>query len=84
MRYKSVFTKGFKREFKKLPKNVKERILDAILKTVTNPYAGTRLHGELQGLWRWRVGKYRVVYMINEKEKTIVFLDVGLRKVIYG
>lgn len=84
MRYKSVFTKGFKREFKKLPRNVKERILDAISKTVTNPYIGTRLHGELQGLWRWRIGKYRVVYIINEKERIVVFLDVGLRKVIYG
>lgn len=76
MRYKSVFTKGFKREFKKLPKNVKERILDAILKAVTNPYVGTRLHGELQGLWRWRVGKYRLVYMINEKE-LLPYLDEG-------
>ena len=84
MPYRSAFTKGFRREFKKLPKNVKGRILDAILRTATTPYAGTRLHGELQGLWRWRVGKYRVVYVIVEKEKTVVFLDVGLRKGIYG
>jgi mRNA interferase RelE/StbE len=42
-----------------------------------------RLHGKLAGLWKWRMGKYRVIYMIDEKENKIVFLDVGLRKSIY-
>jgi len=81
--YKSIFTRGFSREFDKLPKNVKERILEALEKTAEIPYAGTKLRGKLEGLWRWRIGKYRVIYLIDEKEKAIVFLDVGLRKTIY-
>jgi mRNA interferase RelE/StbE len=76
--YKSVFARGFTREFDKLPKGIKEQVLKALEKTVANPYSG-----KLEGLWRWRVGKYRVIYMIDEKEKAIVFLDVGLRKSIY-
>ena len=80
---KSVFTRGFTKEFNKLPKSTKEQILKALEKTVANPYVGTRLRGKLEGLWRCRAGKYRVIYMIDEKEKTIVFLDVGLRKSIY-
>jgi len=28
-------------------------------------------------------GKYRVIYLIDEKKKAIVFLDAGLRKTIY-
>ncbi|MFH2112108.1 MAG: type II toxin-antitoxin system RelE/ParE family toxin [Candidatus Bathyarchaeota archaeon] len=83
MIYKSVFTRSFTKEFDKLPQNFKEPILDALEKIVDTPYAGTKLQGKLEGLWRWRVGKYRVVYLIEEKEKTIVFLDVGLRKSIY-
>jgi len=82
--YKSNYTKSFMREYKKLPSNIKGRILEAVEKTVANPYAGTKLRGTLEGLWRWRIGKYRVIYMINEREKTIVFVDVGLRKAIYG
>jgi mRNA interferase RelE/StbE len=81
--YKSVFARGFTREFDKLPKGIKEQVLKALEKTVANPYSGTKLRGKLEGLWRWRVGKYRVIYMIDEKEKAIVFLDVGLRKSIY-
>jgi mRNA interferase RelE/StbE len=52
-------------------------------KAASDPYGGTRLQGELAGLWRWRVGKYRVIYSIVEKENNIVFLDLGLRKSIY-
>jgi addiction module RelE/StbE family toxin len=81
--YKSVFTRGFTKEFNKLPKSNKEQILKTLEKTVANPYAGTKLRGKLEGLWRCRAGKYRAIYTIDEKEKTIVFLDVGLRKSIY-
>jgi len=81
--YKSVFTKGFKKEFRKLPEEIKDRVIEAIARVSTNPYAGTKLRGTLEGLWRWRIGKYRIIYAINEGEKTIVFLDIGLRRTIY-
>jgi mRNA interferase RelE/StbE len=81
--YKSIFTRGFTREFDKLPKSIKEQILEALEKAIENPYIGTKLRGKLEGLWRWRVGKYRIIYLIDEKEKAVVFLDVGLRKSIY-
>jgi len=81
--YKSVFTRGFIKQFDKLPKNIKEQVLKGLEKTATNPYAGTKLQGKLKGLWRFRVGKYRIIYTIDEKEKNTVFLDVGLRKSIY-
>jgi mRNA interferase RelE/StbE len=81
--YRSIFTRNFTKEFDKLPKNVKVKILEALEKTTETPYARTKLRGKLEGLWRWRVGKYRVIYLIDEKEKAVVFLDVGLRKSIY-
>jgi mRNA-degrading endonuclease RelE of RelBE toxin-antitoxin system len=57
--------------------------LKGLEKASSEPYAGTKLQGKLIGLWRWRAGKYRVVYMIDEKKNSIVFVDVGLRKSIY-
>ena len=83
MPFKSVFTRGFNKEFNKLPKNIKENIIDAMEKIMDTPYSGTKLRGKLEGLWRWRVGKYRIIYLIEEKEDAIVFLDAGLRKSIY-
>lgn len=83
MPYKSILTRNFTKEFDKLTKNVKERILEALEKIAETPYTGTKLRGKLEGLWRWRIGKFRIIYLIDEKEKTVVFLDVGLRKAIY-
>ncbi|MGQ9460577.1 MAG: type II toxin-antitoxin system RelE family toxin [Candidatus Bathyarchaeaceae archaeon] len=31
------------------------------------------MRGKLEGLWRWRIGKYRVIYLIDDKEKAVVF-----------
>lgn len=84
LQYKIIFTKSFKREFRKLPKDIQEIILATIEKVTSNPYLGKKLSGKLEGQWRYRAGKYRLIYLINEKDSAIVFLDVGLRKSIYG
>jgi mRNA interferase RelE/StbE len=81
--YNSVFPKSFKKEFRKLPTNIQEIVLKTLNKAADNPYAGKRLEGKLGGLWRYRAGKYRIIYLIDEKESAVVFLDVGLRKSIY-
>ena len=49
MAYKAALTKSFLREFKKLPENIKNRILRAIDEMLNNPYSGVRLRGELEG-----------------------------------
>lgn len=83
MLYRSIFTRSFTKEFDKLSRDVNERIIEALKKVAEVPYAGTKLRGKLEGLWRWRIGKYRIIYLIDEKEKAVIFLDVGLRKAIY-
>ena len=83
MPHKPILTRSFTKEFDKLPRDVKEKILEALKKVAEVPYAGTKLRGKLEGLWRWRISKYRIIYLIDEKEKAVVFLDVGLRKAIY-
>jgi len=81
--YKAALTKNFLRELKKLPENVRKRVLTAIDELIRNPFSGVRLRGELRGKWRRRVGKYRVVYRIDQTSQLVIFLDVGLRKKIY-
>lgn len=34
--------------------------------------------------YRIRIGDYRVLYMINDKEITVLIIDIGNRKEIYG
>jgi len=58
-------------------------VLTAIDETTARPFSGVRLRGELQGRFRWRVGRYKVIYVIDDRPKSVVFLDVGHGKSIY-
>lgn len=83
MTYRAALTKSFLREFKNLPEDVSDQVLRAIDDLLANPLLGIKLRGELEGLWRWRVGKYRIIYTIDHASKIVIFLDVGPRKAIY-
>lgn len=39
--------------------------------------------GELEGSWKDRVGKYRIIYKIDEVNKAIVLYDIDLRERVY-
>jgi len=50
-----------------------------------NPISlGKPLRGEFKGLYRYRYGRYRVLYTIDRKENTILILRGGKRKEIYS
>ena len=44
---------------------------------------GHGLTGNLAGLWRYRVGDWRVVCIINDRQLIIVAIDIGHRSTIY-
>jgi mRNA interferase RelE/StbE len=83
MPYKARFSRIFLKKYEKLPKDIKPRVIEAIKEILMNPHVGVPLIGALKGLWRARIGKYRLIYEVDEKEKIIVFHDVDLRKRVY-
>jgi len=44
---------------------------------------GKRLKANLAGLWRYRVGNYRIICRIVDNELIVLVLAVGHRKTIY-
>jgi mRNA-degrading endonuclease RelE of RelBE toxin-antitoxin system len=50
--YKVALTKNFLREFKKLPRDVRNRILRTIDEIVAAPFLGVKLRGELECRWK--------------------------------
>ena len=67
-----------------LPANIRARIIRAIdgrLTTEPTRY-GVRLSQSLGGLWKIRVGDYRIVYEIEEKKVTV--WAIRHRKDIYA
>ena len=83
MKYDGVYPNKFLKEARKLGTIEKERIVRCVDKVLSNPYRGIPLVGDLKGLWKWRMGAYRIVYEIDEEHKIVRFLRVGPRKTAY-
>lgn len=61
-----------------------QRFLRERLTPADNPRQwGKPLHGENRGLWRYRVGDYRLICDIQDEKITVLVLDVGHRKDVY-
>jgi mRNA interferase RelE/StbE len=76
-------TPRFIKSLDKFDAAIKRRILSKASGLADDPYAGKMLKGELSGLLSLRVGDYRTIYWVDEKESTVWLVDVGHRKRIY-
>ncbi len=87
MVYKLEFSKRFDRQFSKLDKSTQRYLFNWLIKhldNVENPrYSGKSLTGNKQGLWRYRIGNYRVIVDISDTNCVIIAVEVGHRKFIY-
>jgi mRNA interferase RelE/StbE len=81
------FTSTVEKQITKLDRQAQARILRFLRERVRgaeNPrQLGKALHGERQGLWRYRVGDYRIICEIRDTENKMTVLVVGHRKKIY-
>ena len=78
--------RDFYRAMRKLDRQVATRVLKALaaLDDLADPTTRCKaLSGPYAGLWRLRVGDYRVILDIRRGELVIIALDVGNRSSIY-
>jgi mRNA interferase RelE/StbE len=83
MPHTARFSRNFLKKEQNLPSETKPRVRETVKETLIRPESGIPLVGPLKGLWKARVGKYRIIYEINEKERAVVFHDIDLRKRVY-
>jgi len=83
--YRLLFTRTAERQLRKLDPQVRRRIRDFLRDRVADDprRLGKALHGDLAGLWRYRVGDYRIVVVIEDAIVTVVVTDVEHRSSIY-
>jgi mRNA interferase RelE/StbE len=61
-----------------------QRFLRERLSHADNPRQwGRALQGEKRGLWRYRVGDYRLICDVQDEKITILVLELGHRKDVY-
>lgn len=83
MNYDLSILRRAQKELSRLPPGTYERVRDAIraLGREPRPPGCRKLMGR-EG-WRTRVGDYRVVYDVDDRDKTITVLHVGHRRDVY-
>ena len=77
------YTETARKQLKKLDKTMQKRILDYMdeVALLENPRSrGKALVENMRGLWRYRVGDYRVICEIQESRIIISVLKIGHRK----
>lgn len=76
------------KQLRKLDRPVQKRLLDWLFERIEgckNPrHFGEPLRGDLDGLWRYRVGDYRILCQIHDQKLVVLALAIGHRRDIYA
>jgi len=63
--------------------DLKQSIKSAIRAIAANPECGEPLQRELDGLRKYRVRRFRIVYAVEQKRRVIRLMAVGHRRSVY-
>jgi mRNA interferase RelE/StbE len=78
------YAKSVSKDLKSLPKPLRARALNVAENILArDPYQGKPLAGRYKGLYRFRVGEYRIVYSIEQKRLVVFVLRIRHRKDVY-
>jgi mRNA interferase RelE/StbE len=82
--YKVTITTRAEKELKKLDRHVKNRVVKEILSLSDDarPSGCKKVQSE-EGVWRIRVGDWRVGYMIDDSRKEVTVIRIGHRSEFY-
>jgi mRNA interferase RelE/StbE len=76
------------KQLRKLDRPVQKCLLDWLFERIEgckNPrHFGEPLRGDLDGLWRYRVGDYRILCQIHDQKLVVLALAIGHRRDIYA
>ena len=86
--WKSIFSNAFKKGIKVIDRSLQARVLGAILEILENPTSVKGdtikpLTADFKGMWRYRIGDYRLVYLPKLDNRQILFVEFASRSHIY-
>ena len=74
------------KQFVHLDKPIQQQItkyINTLAKTENPRQKGKSLIGSLAGIWRYRIGDYRILCRIQDDVMLILVLEIGHRKEVY-
>jgi mRNA interferase RelE/StbE len=80
-------TKEFEKTIKKLDSKIYIKIKNIVYPQLRkNPYYGTnikKLKGEYEGVYRYRLGNYRLFYVVNDEKVIVIVTTISHRQNAY-
>jgi len=87
MPYKVIHSKQAEKYLDKIPKNISAGLVDWLDENIDgkdNPRRyGKPLKGKLKGYWRYRIGDYRIICDIKDRELIVLSIKIGTRGDVY-
>lgn len=82
--YDVLIERAAEKDLRRLPEDVHERVIEAILPLAINPRPpGSKKLAGSKNDWRIRVGDYRVLYDITDKVRIVRVYRVRHRRDVY-
>lgn len=87
MKYAVRYAPGALKSLRKMDRPIAAMIYAWVEKNLVD-CSNPRIHGKalsanLSGLWRYRVGDYRLIARIDDNAVTILMLEIGHRSTVY-
>lgn len=79
MQFRCVIAKSFIRDLKNVDPRIRDRIGEILEEICREPFKGKKL----DNYWSWRIGDYRIIYIVDEQKHEVLFLWIGHRRSIY-
>ncbi len=86
MTWNVVISDKVKKQLSKLHQQAKSKILNFLYQEELGKLpkaSGKALTGSFKGLWRYRVGDYRIICELKNKELIVLVIDIGHRNTVY-
>jgi len=81
--YRIFISPRAKKELKNISKLYKKAVAVAIDELKEDPLIGKPLTRELIKKYSYRIGVYRIIYIIHKRDKKVSILSIGHRSTIY-
>jgi mRNA interferase RelE/StbE len=83
MAYAVSILRRAQKELAQLPPGAYEQVRDTILSFAQEPRPPGCIKLTARNGWRTRIGDYRIVYEIDDKQRKVLILNIGHRRDIY-
>ena len=81
--YSLRFTKKANKKIGKLDRAKKKAVRKACRMIAEDPESGKPLAANLKGYFSFRLGSYRIIYVVKKKKITVIIVTVGHRREVY-